>query len=113
MAVDASSKLRVLVLGSGGREHALAWKLAQSPRLEALYAMPGNPGFVSVGATLVEGNVMDFEAVKQAVLKEKIDLVVVGRSAPVCRDSRLFPERAGTKGGEHLWPYESVCHSRV
>lgn len=84
MAVDASSKLRVLVLGSGGREHALAWKLAQSPRLEALYAMPGNPGFVSVGATLVEGNVMDFEAVKQAVLKEKIDLVVVGAEAPLC-----------------------------
>lgn len=84
METGAASKLRVLVLGSGGREHALAWKLAQSPRLDSLYAMPGNPGFLSLGATLLEGDVMDFEAVKQAVLEQEIDLVVVGAEAPLC-----------------------------
>ncbi len=82
--VDAASKIRVLVLGSGGREHALAWKIAQSSSLDALFAMPGNPGFVELGATLLEGSVMDFEVVKRAVLENAIDLVVVGAEAPLC-----------------------------
>lgn len=78
------SKLRVLVLGSGGREHALCWKLNNSQLLERLYAMPGNPGMQGLGAVLLDGSVSDFQRVKAAVLENKIQLVVVGAEAPLC-----------------------------
>lgn len=69
--------MNILLIGSGGREHALAWKLAQSPKIKSLYIAPGNPGTSSVGTNL-NINVSDFQAVKQAVLRYRIDLVVVG-----------------------------------
>jgi len=78
------SKLRVLVLGSGGREHALCWKLNNSRLLERLYAMPGNPGMQGLGAVLLDGSVSDFQRVKAVVLENKIQLVVVGAEAPLC-----------------------------
>src|SRR5687768_5344134 len=74
--------MKVLVIGSGGREHALAWKLAESPRVSALYAMPGNPGIANV-ADLVTGDPMDFKAVTKVVKQNNIDFVVIGPEDPL------------------------------
>ena len=74
----------ILLLGSGGREHALAWKLAQSPRLQKLYVAPGNAGTCEV-ATNVPLSVNDFPAIRQFVLQEGIDMVVVGPEDPLVK----------------------------
>src|SRR3989304_10452429 len=74
--------MRVLLLGSGGREHALAWKLAASPLLTSLYAAPGNPG-IGQEAELVDLKVTDFASVAAFCKDKKIDLVVVGPEAPL------------------------------
>lgn len=74
--------MRILVVGSGGREHALAWKISQSPRLTALYAAPGNPGMARL-ATLVPLKVDDVEGLTDFARRERIDLVVVGPEAPL------------------------------
>ncbi len=74
--------MKVLLIGSGGREHALAWKLARSPRLTKLYAAPGNPG-VAQHAELVAVDVTDHEAVISFCLDKEIDLVVVGPEVPL------------------------------
>src|SRR5262249_44640940 len=76
------SGLRVLLVGGGGREHALAWKLAQSPRLGALYAAPGNPGIASV-AECVPVRADDVTAIADLAERERIDLTVVGPEAPL------------------------------
>ena len=69
--------MNILLLGSGGRENAIAWKIAQSPKLSKLYIAPGNAGTNSVGENLPI-NISDFQAVKEAVLTHKISMVVVG-----------------------------------
>ncbi|WP_394662427.1 phosphoribosylamine--glycine ligase [uncultured Sphingomonas sp.] len=74
--------MNVLLLGSGGREHALAWKLAQSNGLDTLYAAPGNPG-IAVHATCVALNATDHAAVVAFVKDHAIGLVVVGPEAPL------------------------------
>ncbi|WP_455272490.1 phosphoribosylamine--glycine ligase [Rhizobium herbae] len=74
--------MKVLLIGSGGREHALAWKLAQSPRLTALYAAPGNPG-IAEEAIIVDIDTADNAAVLAFCRKEAIDFVVVGPEAPL------------------------------
>ncbi len=75
--------MNVLLLGSGGREHALAWKLAQSPDIGQFYAMPGNPGIASV-AEPVEGVPLSaHQAIVAWCLAHAIDLVVVGPEAPL------------------------------
>lgn len=74
--------MNVLILGSGGREHALAWKIAQSDVLSNLYVLPGNAGTATF-ATNLEADLMDFQAVKQLVLRYAIDLVVVGSEQPL------------------------------
>jgi phosphoribosylamine--glycine ligase len=74
--------MRILVVGSGGREHALAWKISRSPLVRALYAAPGNPGISRV-ATLVPLDVKDVDAVARWVVEHQIDLVVVGPEAPL------------------------------
>ena len=76
------SGLRVLLIGSGGREHALAWKLAQSPRLGSLYAAPGNPGIARV-AECVPVRADDVAAVVDLAERERIDLTVVGPEGPL------------------------------
>ncbi len=76
--------MNLLLLGSGGREHALAWKLAQSPLLDALYIAPGNAGTADYGVN-VDIDILDFEAVKKIVLEENIDLVLVGPEEPLVR----------------------------
>ena len=76
------SGLRVLLVGGGGREHALAWKLARSPRLGALYAAPGNPGIARVAGCLpVRAD--DVAGIAALADRERIDLTVVGPEAPL------------------------------
>ena len=74
--------MNVLLLGSGGREHALAWKLAQSPLLTKLYASPGNPG-IAQHAELVDIKEGDHRGTIDFCLKNSIELVVVGPEAPL------------------------------
>ncbi|UVK54008.1 phosphoribosylamine--glycine ligase [Mesorhizobium sp. AR02] len=74
--------MNVLLLGSGGREHALAWKIAASPLLTKLYAAPGNPGIASE-AELVKLDIADHPAVAAFCREKKIDLVVVGPEGPL------------------------------
>ena len=74
--------MNILLIGAGGREHAMAWKMAQSPQLEKLFIAPGNAGTAKVGTNVAIG-VEDFEGMKALVLKEGIDLVVVGPEAPL------------------------------
>jgi phosphoribosylamine--glycine ligase len=76
------SRINVLLIGSGGREHALAWKLAQSPRLNKLYAAPGNPG-IAEHAELVALAVADAPAVTDFCRANAIDLVVIGPEVPL------------------------------
>jgi phosphoribosylamine--glycine ligase len=74
--------MKVLLIGSGGREHALAWKLAQSPLMTEFYAAPGNPG-IAEHARLVSLKVEDHEAVAAFCAQKAIDFVVVGPEAPL------------------------------
>jgi phosphoribosylamine--glycine ligase len=74
--------MNILLLGSGGREHALAWKLAQSPRCKKLFAAPGNPG-IAQHASLVALDAADHDAVIAFCNAERIGLVVVGPEAPL------------------------------
>ena len=74
--------MNILLLGSGGREHALAWKLAQSPRLTHLYIAPGNAGTCNSGTNIFI-NLSDFAAVKAAVTELNINMVVVGPEDPL------------------------------
>jgi phosphoribosylamine--glycine ligase len=76
--------MRILLLGSGGREHALAWKMLQSPLCEKLFVAPGNAGTAAIASNL-SLNPTDFESVKNTVLEEKIDLVVVGPEDPLVK----------------------------
>ncbi len=80
--MTSDDRLNVLVIGSGGREHALAWKLAQSPRLGKLWAAPGNPGIAAV-ADLVPIAVGDAPATVAFCRDNSVDLVVVGPEAPL------------------------------
>ncbi|MCD8029420.1 MAG: phosphoribosylamine--glycine ligase [Bacteroides sp.] len=74
--------MKLLLLGSGGREHALAWKMAQSPRVEKLYIAPGNAGTSSVGEN-VSIKATDFEAIKTFALEKGIEMIVVGPEDPL------------------------------
>lgn len=74
--------MNILILGSGGREHAIAWKLNQSPRLKQLFVAPGNAGTADVGINIPIG-VNDFEGIKNIVLSNKVDMVIVGPEDPL------------------------------
>ncbi len=74
--------MKLLLLGSGGREHAFAWKLSRSPLCEKLFIAPGNPGTASCG-TNIDLNPNDFEKVKAFVLEQNIEMVVVGPEEPL------------------------------
>ena len=74
--------MNVLLIGSGGREHALAWKLAQSPKLGKLFATPGNPG-VAEHARIVDIDPADHRATVDFCLKNSVELVVIGPEAPL------------------------------
>ncbi len=81
--------MKVLLLGSGGREHAMAWKLKQSPKLTELIIAPGNAGTAELG-TNVDINPNDFEAVKKVALEYQIDMLVVGPEEPLVRGVKDF-----------------------
>lgn len=76
--------MKILLLGSGGREHALAWKIAQSPKCSQLFIAPGNAGTSNVGQN-VAINVNDFDALKDFAVANAIDMVVVGPEDPLVR----------------------------
>ncbi len=76
--------MKILLLGSGGREHALAWKIAQSKKVDQLYIAPGNAGTGSVGEN-VPLKADDFEGIRQFVLSKAVDMVVVGPEAPLVK----------------------------
>ncbi len=76
--------MNVLLLGSGGREHALAWKIAQSPLLKNLYIAPGNPGTASVGIN-IDVSATDFPALKKVALEKRIDMLLVGPEDPLVK----------------------------
>jgi phosphoribosylamine---glycine ligase len=76
--------MNILILGSGGREHAFAWKLAQSPLCDELFVAPGNAGTASI-ATNLAISFNDFEAVAAAIVEKRIELVVVGPEEPLVR----------------------------
>jgi phosphoribosylamine--glycine ligase len=75
--------INILIVGSGGREHAMAWKIKQSPKLNQLFIAPGNAGTSLLGTNIPVG-VSDFEGLKKAVLDNQIDLVLVGPEVPLC-----------------------------
>ena len=76
--------MNILLLGSGGREHALAWKLAQSPKTDKLFVAPGNAGTETI-ATNIKISATDFPAIKQFVMNNHIDMVVVGPEDPLVK----------------------------
>ena len=83
--------MNVLIIGSGGREHAFAWKIAQSPQLSSLFIAPGNPGTASLGTNLSIG-VADLVGIAQAIREHQIDLVVVGPEEPLVKGVRDYIE---------------------
>ena len=76
--------MKILLLGSGGREHALAWKIAQSSKVEQLFIAPGNAGTAAVG-TNVDIAATDFDALADFVVQQQVDMVVVGPEDPLVK----------------------------
>lgn len=83
--------MNILIIGSGGREHTLAWKIAQSPKCEKLYIAPGNAGTAKVGEN-VSINGEDFPSIKDFIINSNIDMLVVGPEAPLVKGIRDFLE---------------------
>ena len=86
--------MKILLLGSGGREHALAWKIAQSPKIEKLFIAPGNAGTASVGEN-VPLKADDFEGIKAFVLANGVEMVVVGPEDPLVKGVYDFFKQDG------------------
>ena len=82
--IEMVKAMKLLLLGSGGREHALAWKISQSPKVEKLYIAPGNAGTREVGEN-VNLPATDFEGIKAFVLENSINMVVVGPEDPLVK----------------------------
>lgn len=74
--------MNILIIGSGGREHALGWKIKQSPKLDKLFFAPGNAGTSEIG-TNIEIAVPNFDAIKNAVIENNIDLMLIGPEVPL------------------------------
>jgi len=83
--------MNILILGSGGREHAMTWKLSQSKKPLTIFVAPGNPGTGAIAVNLPV-DPLDFEAVKRAVLAEAIEMVIVGPEAPLVEGIRDYFE---------------------
>lgn len=83
--------MRILLLGNGGREHALAWKMLQSPKLEKLYIAPGNAGTGEIAENVNIG-VMDFESIGNFIAEKQIEMLVVGPEDPLVEGVRNYLE---------------------
>lgn len=90
--------MKVLLLGSGGREHALAWKMMQSPKLEKLYVAPGNAGTVEIAENVAIA-VNDFQAIADFIAENGIRMLVVGPEDPLVGGIRDFLQADGRLGG--------------
>lgn len=88
--------MKVLIIGGGGREHAIAWKVAQSPKVEKMYCAPGNAGIAEL-AECVDIGVMDFENQVAFAKEQKIDLVIVGPDDPLAAGAVDAFEAAGLR----------------
>ncbi|WP_294580799.1 phosphoribosylamine--glycine ligase [uncultured Thomasclavelia sp.] len=86
--------MKVLVIGSGGREHAIAYKLNQSEKVDKIYAIPGNPGIAEIGEC-IEGSVEDNQTIVDFAKKNQIDLTVIGPEVPLCNGLADDLEAAG------------------
>ena len=93
---NQNEKIKILVIGGGAREHALAWKLGQSPGCAWVHVAPGNPG-MEFTTTLVKRGVDDIEGLTEYALKEKIGLVVIGPEAPLAMGMADHMIKAGLK----------------
>lgn len=94
--MERTDGMKVLVIGGGGREHAICWKLAQSPKVKELYCAPGNAGIAEI-ARCVDIGVMDFEKMTEFAKKEAFDLVVVGPDDPLAAGLVDALEAAGLR----------------
>ena len=74
--------MKILILGSGGREHALAWKIAQSPLVDEVFSAPGNPGTDKIGPCF-DLDITDLKAVQELALQLNPDLIIIGPEAPL------------------------------
>ncbi len=74
--------MKILIVGSGGREHAIAWKISKSPRVEKIYCAPGNAGIAGI-AECVPIDAMEFEKLADFAQENAIDLTVIGMDAPL------------------------------
>jgi len=88
--------MKVLIIGGGGREHALVWKIAQSPKVKKIYCAPGNAGIADL-ATCLPINSGDINKLLEFVKKEKIGLTIVGPEAPLCKGIVDIFEKEGLK----------------
>ena len=105
--------MKVLLLGSGGREHALAWKIKESERLTKLYVAPGNAGTEEV-AENVDLKVTDFEALAAFVKEKDIDMLVVGPEDPLVEGVRDYTGgKQGFRQGIHdeTWNSDGAPHN--
>ncbi len=75
--------MNVLVIGSGGREHAIAWKIAQSPLLSTLFCLPGNAGTESIATNITNIDISNHTEIIDAVKSNKINLVIIGPEKPL------------------------------
>ncbi|HEY1685966.1 MAG TPA: phosphoribosylamine--glycine ligase [Tepidisphaeraceae bacterium] len=89
--------MKTLLIGSGGREHALAWKLADSPRVSALYALPGNPGTAQFADNVPRIDVNDFARIEKFVAQNKIEFVVIGPEDPLAGGLTDVLQKKGVK----------------
>lgn len=91
--------MKILLLGSGGREHALAWKIAQSPKVEQLFIAPGNAGTASVGEN-VDIAATDFDTLAVFVITHQVDMVVVGPEDPLVKG--IYDDFLSRKATAHI-----------
>ena len=89
--------MRVLLIGNGGREHALAWKLAASPHVTALYALPGNPGTAELADNVADVPMTDFAKIEKFIRRNNIDFVVIGPEDPLAAGLADAMTAAGIK----------------
>lgn len=86
--------MNVLIVGGGGREHAIALGLSKSKKVTTIYAMPGNPGIAEIGTCLL-GNVLDFPRIEEIIQDYQIDFTVIGPEDPLCLGLASYLEDKG------------------